>query len=226
MKTIKDIRHENLMLVIKELGTQQALADLLERSHAQINQLVTRAIVSATGNRRSVSEKMAREIELKANKPAGWMDTDHNEDNVSPAINLLNSDRVPLISWVQAGDWCDVVDLFQPSDAQDWLYCPVSHSKITYALTVHGLSMYNPVSSPSFNEGDTIFVDPERNHHNQSLVIAKETKTENVTFKQLIIEDGLKFLRPLNPNWPKKIIDLTEDYIICGVVIAKLEIFY
>lgn len=32
--------------------------------------------------------------------------------------------RVPLISWVQAGDWCEAIDTLSPGDAEDWLPCP------------------------------------------------------------------------------------------------------
>ena len=217
MKTIKDIRYGNLQIVVKELGSQQALADLLDKAHAQINQLVNK--------RRSVGNMIAREIEQKTGKPNGWMDTDHGLNNVTP-VAIKETHKVPLISWVQAGEWCEAVDLFQPGDAEEWPYCPVPHSPSTYALTIHGVSMFNPSSPPSFSEGDTIFVDPQKEYRNKSLVIAKIANEQKVTFKQLIIEDNIKFLRPLNPEWPEKIIPLSEDSLICGVVIAKLEKFF
>lgn len=216
MKTNKDIRHANLLLVIKDLGSQQALADSLGKEHAQINQWVTR--------RRNVGNATARAIEEIAKKPYGWMDAEHETSNVE-LVDLRKSDRVPLISWVQAGEWNDANDPFLPGDADEWPYCPVPHSESTYALKVHGLSMFNPASPPSFNENDIIFIDPQREAINKSLVIARKQNDDKVTFKQLIIEDDVKFLRPLNPDWPEKVIQLTNDSVICGVVIAKLEKF-
>ena len=42
--------------------------------------------------------------------------------------------RVPLISWVAAGDWCNVENPYAIGDAEDWLICPIKHGPRTYAL--------------------------------------------------------------------------------------------
>lgn len=60
---------------------------------------------------------------------------------------------VPLISWVQAGKMSEVVDNYQPGDAEDWVAFPAKHSKMI-ALSVKGTSM-NRVSP----DGSTIIVD-------------------------------------------------------------------
>lgn len=41
-----------------------------------------------------------------------------------PAIKGL----IPLISWVQAGDWNGAHDPLQPGEAERWLECPATHS--------------------------------------------------------------------------------------------------
>jgi len=43
------------------------------------------------------------------------------------------------------------------------------------------------------------------------------------TFKQLIIEGGHQYLKALNPEWPKPIIEIIENARICGVVVFKGE---
>lgn len=223
-KTIENIRHNNLMLLIKESGSQRKFADLIDKSTTQVSQWVNKSPDSKTGNPRNLSSQIAREIELKTGKTNGWMDVEHGTQNVE-LVDLRKSDRVPLLSWVQAGEWSDTSESFLPGDADEWLYCPVPHSESTYALKVQGFSMFNPASSPSFYENDIIFVDPQREAINKSLVIARKQIDDKVTFKQLIIEDDVIFLRPLNPDWPEKVIQLTDDSVICGVVIAKLEKF-
>lgn len=143
--------------------------------------------------------------------------------NVEPGPHIRGF--VPLISWVQAGAWCEIQDVRELQDAEVWLPCAVSHSRATYALRVRGLSMFNPHERRSFRDGDIIFVDPAKHYENGSLVIAKLADSQEATFKQLVIEGNRLFLKPLNPSWPDPIIELPEDAIICGIVISKLEIF-
>lgn len=123
---------------------------------------------------------------------------------------------VPLISWVQAGESELAIDLFQPGDADEWLICPVPHSDRTYALRVQGDSMTAP-SGKSYPEGIDIFVDPEQRGGPGSgdLVIAKINGRDAVTFKQIAIEDGRMYLKPLNPKWDP----IFEEFRVLGKVI-------
>ncbi|RWU18089.1 peptidase S24 [Pseudomonas alkylphenolica] len=132
---------------------------------------------------------------------------------------------VPLISWVQAGAWCEMQEPFELENVESWLPCAVSHSSTTFALRVRGLSMFNPHERRSFRDGDIIFVDPAKDYENGSLVIAKLADSKEATFKQLVLEGDRQFLKPLNPSWPDPIIELPADALICGVVISKVEIF-
>lgn len=143
------------------------------------------------------------------------------DSNVSEPLPLKG--QVPLISWVQAGCWSEVSDLYAVGDAELWLPCPVAHGPRTFALRVRGLSMYNPTERFSFKDGDIIFVDPDRPAIHKSLIVAKLTDTQEATFKQLIIEDNQRFLMALNPGWPDRIIRINGDAEICGVAIAKHE---
>lgn len=133
--------------------------------------------------------------------------------------------RVPLISFVQAGAWCEAADPYNVGDAEDWFACPVSHGPRTYALRVRGESMHNPGGTPSFTDGDIIFVDPDREAVNKSLAIARLEESYEATFKRLLIDNGRRFLEALNPSWPNRIFEIREDARICGVVIARLESF-
>lgn len=132
---------------------------------------------------------------------------------------------VPLISWVQAGAWCEMQEPLELDDVETWLPCVVSHSSSTFALRVRGLSMFNPHERRSFREGDIIYVDPAKDYENGSLVIAKLADSKEATFKQLVVEGDRRFLKPLNPSWPDPIIELPSDATICGVVVSKVEIF-
>ncbi|WP_434779344.1 LexA family protein [Neisseria sp. Ec49-e6-T10] len=219
MKTIADIRHSNLLKLIDEYKSVTHFANHMGKSYAQISQLKNRSLNSTgKGKPRSVGDDLAREIEQKTGKPYGWMDISH-EPNIQEIE--IKKGLVPVISWVAAGSWCNIEDPFQPGDADLWLPCPVKHSINTFALRVTGLSMFNPLGKPSFEDGDIIFVDPLAVALNKSCVIVRIEDEKEATFKQLIIESGKRYLKPLNPDWPDKIIEVHSEATICGVVIGK-----
>lgn len=141
--------------------------------------------------------------------------------NVEPGPDIRG--KVPLISWVQAGHWTEVIDNFAPGDAEEWLPCPCSHSDQAFALRVRGESMYNPHSRPSFADGDLIYVDPQRAAQHRSLVVVRLEDRREATFKQLIIEGDKSYLKALNPAWPEPMIEINGTATICGVVIFKGE---
>ncbi|WP_045884430.1 LexA family protein [Pseudomonas chlororaphis] len=158
-----------------------------------------------------------------------WKGGDAPSIAIGEASNIELGPRVrgvvPLISWVQAGVWCEMQDGLELQSVETWLPCAVSHSSSTFALRIRGLSMFNPHERRSFRDGDIIFVDPVKEYENGSLVIAKLPDSREATFKQLVLEGQRQFLKPLNPAWPDPIIELPDDAVICGVVISKVEIF-
>ncbi len=169
---------------------------------------------------RSFGEKAALNMENRSTLPQGYFDA-KTDINIDPGPNITG--KVPLISWVQAGEWRCVNDGLPSGEAEEWLPCPVAHSECTFVLKVRGESMLNPHGRPSFQEGDLIFVDPQRQHENGSLVIVRLDQEKETTFKKLVIEGKKKYLRALNPAWPEPIIEVNENATICGVVIFKGE---
>lgn len=130
--------------------------------------------------------------------------------------------RLPLISWIQAGEWGEIVDNFQPGDAEDWIPCPFSHGPNAFILRVAGFSMYNPGGDKSYSPGEFIAVDPRIEPQNKKMVVAKIDEEETATFKQLLIdEDGTYLLQALNPAWPTRIMPMPPGSRIVGVVIGK-----
>lgn len=125
--------------------------------------------------------------------------------------------KVPLISWVQAGAWCEAN--FESHDGETWLSCPVPISESGYALKVMGDSMTNPGPGRSYPTGCIIFVDPEAESKTGDRVIARVPRTNEATFKVLVEDAGRQFLKPINPQYP--IIDITEETHICGKVVGS-----
>lgn len=145
----------------------------------------------------------------------GSMTSKIPNQNTEPGPDIRG--RVPLISWVQAGDWAKIVDNLAPGAAEDWIPCPSKYGPHTFALRVRGVSM-----EPKYQDGDIIFVDPDAQaEHGKNIVVRLDDEHE-ATFKQLVIEGEHKFLKPLNPDWPgPKLIQINGRATICGVVIGK-----
>lgn len=126
MPTIEEIRHANLLALIKEAGTIQALADKVGRSHSQLSQLKNQTKHSTTGARRTVGRDLARELEAKCGKPDGWFDQAHG-DQATPApvrearIDLaqrLQSTRVAKRMTLEAAAKCAGIPAAELADIE------------------------------------------------------------------------------------------------------------
>lgn len=208
---IRKLRIDNLRALVEKEGSIAAFS----RKHDKVDPTYISQLLNG---HRSFGEKAARNMESRIGLPVGYLDAgaaDQLERNVvdGPVLRA----RVPLISWVQAGHWCEAIDLFQPGDAEEWLFCPVSHGPSTFALRVRGVSM-----EPKYRDGAIIYVDPDRSADHLSNVVVRLEGEKEVTFKQLVIEGDKRFLRPLNPDWPgPKLIEINSDAVVCGVVIGQ-----
>jgi len=188
-------------------GSQADFCRKAELQPAQVNQWLT--------GYRNLGEKAARKIESKLGLQPLWFDRKLGDnfasDNLSPSVGLRGS--VPLISWVQAGNWEDVIDNLAVGEGErvETTYRAKSH---TYALKVRGDSM-----EPKFPDGCIIIVEPEENPQPGQYVVIRQNGDE-ATFKQLIQDGSALFLKPLNPRYP--IMELKDDSAFCGVV-KKME---
>jgi len=118
--------------------------------------------------------------------------------------------RVPVISWVQAGQWQEVVDAFQPGGSDDWVYTAKNIGNRSFALRIHGTSM-----EPQVPDGSVVIVDPDKEATNGSLVVVRLDDDQEATFKRLVIDGSRRLLEPLNPRYP--VMEITGPATICGV---------
>ena len=100
MEDIKSARLANLKMLLKEHGTQRALADALDIVPNQISQWVN-------GNR-AIGEKIARKIEEKLEKGHGWMDALGQPEKGRPVeaidADLLEKHLVAAIEYSKKSD--------------------------------------------------------------------------------------------------------------------------
>lgn len=137
--------------------------------------------------------------------------------NVVPAEPRV---RVPIINWVQAGNWAEIEPHFDLSEAENWhdIYNgrPGRHA---FALVVEGDSMVSPYPGDrSFPPGTVLVVDPDRGACAGDYVVAKDVSTQQATFKRLAHDAGRWYLKPLNPSYPTIEIDDPAMRVIGRVI--------
>ncbi len=73
MKTVEEIRRENLQILIDGYtsGNATKFGDIVGRSQSQISNLLKHV--------REIGSALARDIEIELNLERGWMDHDHGE---------------------------------------------------------------------------------------------------------------------------------------------------
>lgn len=209
-----DIRRQVLAYFVETDGLS-SFAKRAGKPDSQINDMLA--------GRKSFGEKVARDIEAKydPSRPSGWLDSLSSiasadgdfDENVS--LGPDSRGQLPLISWVKAGEFCDVIDNFVPGDAEAWYPCPVSHGPNAYILRVNGESM-----SPEYRDGELIFIDQRSSYDHGDDVIVR-SPDHKATFKRLQITHEGTFLLAINPAWPDRIIKIPENSQICGKVIFQ-----
>jgi hypothetical protein len=84
MKTIEDIRVDNLRTLVERAGGVGKFAEKAKKQQAQISQLLNRSPDSKTGKQRGMSSAQARQLEAAGGMEHGWLDHDHS----APVANI------------------------------------------------------------------------------------------------------------------------------------------
>ncbi|MGB5856525.1 MAG: helix-turn-helix domain-containing protein [Oceanisphaera sp.] len=122
----------------------------------------------------------------------------------------------PMLSWNVVGT---EIQEGAVSEKQHYI-CPVPCSEYTFVLQVQAISM-----EPLFRDNDLIFIDPAADVRHGSYIVARLDDHNEATFKQLIIEGGQKYLKPINPSWPEQIIPINGNCTIVGPVVFSGRVF-
>lgn len=164
------------------------------------------------------SPRLANEI-AEANGPIKYAQANQSEPdhNVSEAAAIYRVRRYPVISYIQAGEWSEIIDNFQPGDAEEWMDSPVNLGSNGFILRVKGQSMTNPEGGKdNFPEGMYIHINPDIEARVGGYVAVKRATDNEATFKKLVNVDGELHLFAINPSWPKPYIKLEPGDKIIG----------
>lgn len=133
------------------------------------------------------------------------------------AVDAKASRLLPVIGHVQAGTFCEAIDHFHPGDADEWVESYGPAGPKAFILRVEGFSM-----EPDFLPGEKVVVDPDIECKAGDFVVAKRISDHAVTLKRLRKEGEEFYLFASNPDWPERVIRLSEEWHLCGRVRRKI----
>ena len=202
--------HERITQRREELGLKKShLAKLVGISAPTMGHWESGEIKKIEGNN---LRNLANALGVSSDWILTGKDKKEYQPNTEPGPDITGF--VPLISWVQAGDWNAAADPYEMGDGEGFYPCPVTHGHHTFILKVRGASM-----EPEYHDGDWIYVDPDKQYINGSHVVVRQEDSDEATFKRLIIEGDKMLLEAINPHWPERIVPVNGDATIVGVVI-------
>lgn len=206
---------ERLKLALRQSGyTTQHLADALGISYQACKKALdgkTKAFSAAN------NQKAANFLGVSSE----WLATGDSPPtlvNRNVVAAQMGTTQVPLISYVHAGHWTGVGDLFQANDEHEWLMTDLDLSGNAFALEIKGDSML-----PEFRPGDRVIIDPAVAPQPGDCVVAKNGEDE-ATFKKyrprgVDTNGNMVFeLVPLNDDYPTIRSDVTPVRIVGTMV--------
>ncbi|MGL5307560.1 MAG: LexA family protein [Aeromonas veronii] len=192
------MKSERIRKLRKKHGlTQQKLGELIGVKKSSISQW--------ENDEHSPSGDNLAQLSKVFGVSAHWLATGKGSpelSNVEPAV-IPQGNRVPILSYVQAGNWREMCEQATAFDGNvEYVSAGGEIGPYGFGLWLRGDSML-----PQFKEGDLIIVDPDESHQPGDYVVAKNGSNE-ATFKKYrprgIDENGQEVfeLVPLNDDYP------------------------
>ncbi|MBA2081896.1 LexA family protein [Aeromonas veronii] len=208
------MRSERIRELRKKHGlTQQKLGELIGVKKSSISQW--------ENDEHSPSGDNLAQLSKVFGVSAHWLATGKGSpelSNVEPAV-IPQGNRVPILSYVQAGNWREMCEQATTFDGNvEYVSAGGEIGPYGFGLWLRGDSML-----PQFKEGDLIIVDPDESPQPGDYVVAKNGSDE-ATFKKYrprgIDENGQEVfeLVPLNDDYPTMHSDRQHIQII-GVMV-------
>lgn len=202
------------MLFSKVLTTQQAL----KRRSGVPQSTIGRILRGKVGPRIKTLTALAKALGTTTSDLLQVGTAGDESDNCGQGMATgasAKSGRVPLISWVQVGAAVSSgISRSQPGEAEAWLQCPRQCGARTYALRVTGKSMES-----HYETDDIIYVDPDVTARHGNDVVVR--LVYSIQLKRLVVDGQRRYLKPLNPHGPEKMMPLTAEVHIAGVVVGR-----
>ena len=181
--------------------TQKDVAEYVGVSASAVTQWENDATVPS-------SESLLKLASVLQSSP-DWLLKGQGEIDAPSRINAGRTKSVPLISWVQAGAWTDVITEKLTASNTEWIETTARVSDNSFALKVKGASMTSS-GALSIPEGSIVIVDPEVgfvDEANGRIVVVQVDGSSQATIKKLEIDGPNQYLMPLNPDFKPILVD-------------------
>jgi SOS-response transcriptional repressor LexA len=129
--------------------------------------------------------------------------------------------RVPILLWKDVG-----LDMFN-DDKNKYKSLPLvgTGTQNSFVLINDTVTMYSdsPLFSECFFKGDYLYFDPNKEAKDGDYIVVRQKNAESAIFRKFVKENDQFYLVPLNSQF--EAIPFTPDYKICGVLIARVNLF-
>ena len=123
--------------------------------------------------------------------------------------------KVPVISWASLES---VMNGKFMLESNQWVGCPHDISDNSFVLEVEN-DLMTSSTGRSYPRGAYIFIDQDRLAKSGDRVIAIDRNTMESVFRELVIDGGIKYLKPLNTAYPVQ--QCSESTHIIGVIVGS-----
>jgi SOS-response transcriptional repressor LexA len=140
--------------------------------------------------------------QLKGHEPIPWLD---------------RATKVPLLTWDEIIEWSVSKNKNQ---THELILTDAAIGKSGFALKIKDASM-----DPVFPKNTVLITDPDKQAKDRNFVIAKLANHPEAIFRQLLLDAGDRYLKPLSPDFEQyKMTRLNNnDKILSVVVQAKRD---
>lgn len=162
MSTVKEIRRENLQVLVERYGSMKKLNEELGRKDNTLTQILNESVHSETGSKKQMGDKVARGIEEKLSLGYGWMDADHSHEAFPEDANMIYLRKLDVRACCGSSGYANLeedeseanIEIFGVN--QQWFQENVNALRTQGydVVTARGDSM-----EPTFKNGDMLIVD-------------------------------------------------------------------
>ncbi|MEC8917793.1 MAG: S24 family peptidase [Pseudomonadota bacterium] len=123
--------------------------------------------------------------------------------------------RVPVLAWESVCKWLQDPDMSKLPSGTPWVMPIDNPPGDTFALRIRDDAMQGP-TGPAYPPGCVIFVKPTDEARNNEFVIGHTGNPEALTFKKLVRDGDVRYLRAMNPQYP--VTQLDASFKVVGIV--------
>ncbi|WP_058532931.1 helix-turn-helix domain-containing protein [Legionella saoudiensis] len=209
--SLTDINSVLACLLDKACISEAELAREIQIPRATINRLVSGRTPDP---RASTLNAIAAYFRVSVDQLIGKQPLFDNSQDVILNTNSL----IPIIELDEAFEWSKVLSNITPTNHSDFVVIDHSTCQGKFGIRVKGESMW-----PQFQINTILIISTEKMAKNRDFVIAYIKESNEVVFRQLMIDGNYKFLKAINTLFPA-ITFQPDDKLIGTVIQTRLNL--